>query len=76
MYRNKTDGSAELSARLYFLTISGVSCNITVGTFHAAPGPKSGAARRGRLRALISTLFTANVLENLQVKEFRKSVEI
>jgi len=25
-----------------FLTISGVSCNITVGTFHAAPGPKSG----------------------------------
>jgi len=42
MYRNKTDGSAELSARLYFLTISGVSCNITVGTFHAAPGPKSG----------------------------------
>jgi len=45
MYRNKTDGSAELSARLYFLTISGVSCNITVDTFHAAPGPKS--RRRG-----------------------------
>jgi len=42
MYRNKTDGSAELSTRLYFLTISGVSCNMTVGTFHAAPGPKSG----------------------------------